>query len=357
MINHTKCRYFASQIRYYFSIDSRFTELMVTGDAHLRQFQFSCRVESMDCLAQSSTKRAAKEAAAKKMVDYLIGANNRPAPLIDSVEPIDVSTSSSNTSNTSPHSTSPESTVSEVSAPNDGENYINELLELCTKQYYPVSFELTSMSGEPHRPSFTYTCTVKDRKCEGTAANKKCAKNRAAIAMLDVMYNDLLPNDERMIPIMELPSVEETLAAYAAIKRNCKDFVSQKKCCGGARSHPFQNATDEQRRRAVDILKGKELYCSTPRDVIDAVCKALQFEYEIKQVHGHANSMRQFCLNNTPAICVLIEEASELNERVLEYFCTMLDVNRFILGDSEQSSQNRTSMCHGQLSLRNYLEL
>lgn len=307
----------------FFPIDSRFIELMVTGEAHLRQFQFSCRVGNMDCLAQSSTKRAAKEAAAKKMVDYLDGANNRPAPLNDSVETLDVSTSSSNTSNTSPHAT-------------NGESCINELLELCSKQYYPVSFELTSMSGEPHRPSFTYACTVKDRKCEGTAANKKCAKNLAAKAMLDVMYNDLLPNDERTIPLMELPSVEETLAKYEVIKRNYEDFVPQKISGVGARSNPFRNATDEQRRRAVGILKGKELYCSTPRDVIDAACKALQFEYEIKQLHGHANNMRQFCLNNTPVNCVLIEEASELNERVLQYFCTMLNVNRFILHDSEQ---------------------
>lgn len=289
--------------------------------AHLTGVEIQA-THSTASLSIESSKRVDREAAARKMIAYLTGAESQATQSTAMLN-------ASSVSNGSSQAISPDGSFSSTSTSTNGESYINELLELCTKFLLETSFELTAMSGEPHRPSFTYTCQVKDRKCDGTAASKKCAKNLAAKAMLDVVYNDLLPNDDSMIPSMELPDVEEILAAYAKCKSS-EGNVRPKKRGVRAMCNPFRGVSDEQLRRAASILTGRHLFTTKPSDMIEATCKALKMEYEIKTVRGHAN-MRQFLLKDSPYDCVLIEEVDILHERVLAYFRIMLNVDKCTL--------------------------
>lgn len=219
------------------------------------------------------------------------------------------------------------STSSYGSETNGFRNYVGELLEICGKSYLTCNFDIASMSGEPHSPSFTYICKINDRTCEGTALSKQRAKNRAAELMLDIVYNDLIPSNENYLPIAKVRDVEEVLEEYRRIKAIDNNFGTKKSSCKRISRNPFVNVSTVLRERAVKLLSPDDLLACSSVEIINAICKAMELEYEITALPTHPGNTKQLTLKNCATDFVLIEEESVLGTRFFKYCRNMLNVH------------------------------
>lgn len=284
-------------------------------------FQYACSIGNDECFGEATTKKRAKETAAKKMIDILTGSYNELNTSLSSLNP-----SSDYFSNTSSDSISrDDSTTASTDAnnPNDSfVDYTSELFIIGARNSLQIEFQFVDFTDS----MYTWTCSVGDRSCVGTSNKKKHAKNMAAKAMIELLQDDLLSRDVTSTA-MELP-VDEVMAEYARLKSNSKDYAPVRQLKVRASHNPFVNVSAVQRARAVNILTSAHFSGTTARNKIDLVCKELKVDYDIKPIPKHPPSTREFTLKNFTHDCVLIDGVHEIEDRVLEYLKNMLNVDK-----------------------------
>lgn len=87
---------------------------------------------------------------------------------------------------------------------------ISMLQELCQKLSKTPRYDLLTMEGRAHQPSFVFRCTVGDVAGEGHGTSKKSAKHQAAENVLSQLKSGVVPGEEKA-PIKEELEQDQSL--------------------------------------------------------------------------------------------------------------------------------------------------
>jgi RISC-loading complex subunit TARBP2 len=133
------------------------------------------------------SKKEAKHAAAKALIDKLVGVNISEYQQNKSLGPAQTSIiSSANTSS-----------VSGFDEKNQLGNPIGVLQEFCMSRHWPPpSYEVEIEVGLPHERLFTIACIVLKYREDGTGKSKKIAKRQAAQKMWERLQSQPLDQSE-----------------------------------------------------------------------------------------------------------------------------------------------------------------
>jgi len=87
---------------------------------------------------------------------------------------------------------------------------ISMLQELCQKLNKQPRYDLLTMEGRAHQPSFVFRCTVGDVTGEGHGTSKKAGKHQAAENVLNQLKAGIVPGDEQ--PEVLQPEVDNQVS-------------------------------------------------------------------------------------------------------------------------------------------------
>merc|ERR1719511_268065 len=144
-------------------ITPQYRVVQAEGASHAPTFSFQVILGDLTATGSGSSKKQAKHAAARAMLDKLDGR----VPAQDGQTPLPPVTD---------NGTGPQ-------APG---NTVGALQELCVKHGYPMpTYDLGAVGGQPHMRNFTIMCCVGKMRESGTGGSKKDAKREAAQKMID----------------------------------------------------------------------------------------------------------------------------------------------------------------------------
>ena len=144
-------------------ITPQYRVVQAEGLSHAPTFSFQVILGDLTATGTGSSKKQAKHAAARAMLDKLDGR----VPAQDGQTPLPPVTE---------NGTGPQ-------APG---NTVGALQELCVKHGYPMpTYDLGAVGGQPHLRNFTIMCCVGTMRESGTRGSKKDAKREAAQKMID----------------------------------------------------------------------------------------------------------------------------------------------------------------------------
>lgn len=190
---------------------------------------------------------------------------------------------------------------------------------------------MVAINGEDHCREFTFECRVGPDQCVGAALTKREAKQIAAKNMLERLEDksldsestsgDSIDSDNQtvpwVIPLLEIPSVEEVLNEYRRLK---KPYIKPVTDGLRYRKNFFLKLPEPNRREAQRILTIDDSF--SPIDVVDQTFKALHINYTVEKVSG--NKLR-FALIDCDFDCVIFGHPHELYFEVIHYLRTMLN--------------------------------
>lgn len=284
----------------YFNIYFRYSQVEASCKARKSSYKYACMIgEGRKDYGTSSTKTKAKQAAAEKMLIIL---RAEPIQSIDSA-------SSINRENVkiSHNSIDAGDAASGSALPSGNE-----------------------ASGSQ---DYVDTNTVKGRIREATASTEVQARKKAAKQMVDSSKNGTIRNGKYShVPALELRSVQEAVAEYKRIKGSGRIATSNKLERLPKPRNPFAGLSEEIRVRAIQVIISDGLLERSSEEIIDAICTALEVEYEISiPTHPNANNMRTLELKNCATDPVFIEERAALGVRLVRYCYVMLRMKKWLL--------------------------
>lgn len=145
--------------------------VQIEGAIHEPTFRYRVTVADVVALGTGRSKKEAKHAAAKAVLDKLIGGQS------DGMS----------------NSTTPSIPDVQIVSPYDDKipgNPIGTLQELCmSRRWPPPSYEMESEEGLPHERQFTIACTIFNHKEIGSGKSKKLAKRQAAHKMWEKLQD------------------------------------------------------------------------------------------------------------------------------------------------------------------------
>lgn len=138
-----------------------------------------------------------------------------------------------------------------------------------------------------------------------------------SIGSSSIGSTEVIPN---VLPLMELPTVEEILAEY---RRRRKPYL--KPIVDGIRFRKnfFLNLPATDKRKAQRVLTDNRWL--SPKEIVDQTCKVLNINYEIRSMYQPSN-FKRFSFVDSKYDCVLIDHADKLFIKVADYFRTMLNI-------------------------------
>merc|ERR1719471_14364 len=144
-------------------ITPQYRVVQAEGASHAPTFSFQVILGDLTATGSGSSKKQAKHAAARAMLDKLDGR----VPAQDGQTPLPPVTDTAN-------------------GPQSPGNTVGGLQELCVKHGYPMpTYDLGAVGGQPHMRNFTLMCCVGKLRETGTGGSKKDAKREAAQKMID----------------------------------------------------------------------------------------------------------------------------------------------------------------------------
>ncbi|KAK8392244.1 hypothetical protein O3P69_017677 [Scylla paramamosain] len=152
-------------------ISPKYDLLQIEGAVHEPTFVYRVTVGEFAANGSGQSKKKAKHAAAKAVLDIIIqgGAAGAGGPSAGGAA-----------------GAAPELSTQIVSPYDDGipGNPVGSLQELCmARRWPPPTYELTSEEGFPHERTFSIACTIGNTREIGTGKSKKLAKRQAAFKM------------------------------------------------------------------------------------------------------------------------------------------------------------------------------
>uniref|UniRef100_T1J8G5 DRBM domain-containing protein n=1 Tax=Strigamia maritima TaxID=126957 RepID=T1J8G5_STRMM len=144
--------------------------LSIEGAVHEPTFVYRVGVSDIVATGTGQSKKKAKHAAAKSVLDKLIGQQNQ-----------------SLNSSSGQNSVVNEVSQTQIISYDDGipGNPVGALQELCMARHWPPPFyEVTSEDGLPHERNFAIACSIGKCREVGIGKSKKLAKRQAAYKML-----------------------------------------------------------------------------------------------------------------------------------------------------------------------------
>nr|XP_053630220.1 RISC-loading complex subunit tarbp2-like isoform X3 [Cherax quadricarinatus] len=152
-------------------ISPKYDLLQIEGAVHEPTFVYRVTVGEFAANGSGQSKKKAKHAAAKAVLDIIIQGGAAGA--------------GGSTTGGAPGAP-PELSTQIVSPYDDGipGNPVGSLQELCmARRWPPPTYDLTSEEGFPHERTFSIACTIGNTKEIGTGKSKKLAKRQAAYKM------------------------------------------------------------------------------------------------------------------------------------------------------------------------------
>ncbi|KAK3871414.1 hypothetical protein Pmani_017700 [Petrolisthes manimaculis] len=189
-------------------ISPKYDLLQIEGAVHEPTFVYRVTVGEFAANGSGQSKKKAKHAAAKAVLDIIIqgGAAGAGGP----------------TPGGAPGA-APELSTQIVSPYDDGipGNPVGSLQELCmARRWPPPTYELTSEEGFPHERTFSIACTIGNTKEIGTGKSKKLAKRQAAFKMSQRLKDQ--PVEQPPVNVLDDDDeIAQKLAArYSGLKDN-----------------------------------------------------------------------------------------------------------------------------------------
>ncbi|XP_073970155.1 protein Loquacious-like isoform X5 [Rhodnius prolixus] len=179
-------------------VTPKYELVQVEGAIHEPTFRYRVSVGEILAMGTGRSKKEAKHAAAKAILEKLIGAEG------DGIPP---------TKNGTPNSTEIGSKPSSV--PSDDLMVVNPiglLQELCmSRRWPPPAYETEFEEGLPHERQFTISCVVFKHKETGTGKSKKIAKRLAAHNMWQRLINLPAENNTQHIDCLDEEDMTKSL--------------------------------------------------------------------------------------------------------------------------------------------------
>jgi len=159
-------------------ITPKYDLLSIEGAVHEPTFVYRVSVGELVSNGTGQSKKKAKHAAAKAVLDKLLGQTPE----------VNGDTISAGDGSDNKKGDLPKVTAAQIVTPYDDGipgNPVGALQELCmARRWPPPLYELITEKGLPHERSFVMCCTVVKTKERGDAKSKKLAKRQAAYKML-----------------------------------------------------------------------------------------------------------------------------------------------------------------------------
>jgi len=187
-------------------ISPKYDLLQIEGAVHEPTFVYRVTVGEFAANGSGQSKKKAKHAAAKAVLDIIIqgGAAGAGGPA-------------------SGQSGAPPELSSQIVSPYDDGipgNPVGSLQELCmARRWPPPTYELTSEEGFPHERTFSICCTIGTTKEIGSGKSKKLAKRQAAYKMATRLKDT--PAEQQPINVLadDDDEIAQKLAArYSGLK-------------------------------------------------------------------------------------------------------------------------------------------
>lgn len=157
------------------------------GASHAPTFSFQVILGELTSTGSGSSKRQAKHAAARAMLDKLDGR----VPAQDGQQPLPA--------------------VADTNGSQAPGNTVGALQEQCVKHGFPMpTYSVSVVGGQPHQRNFAITCAVGKMTENGTGGSKKDAKREAAQKMIDKLKS-LGPKGHEQVGGPELSAEDEKL--------------------------------------------------------------------------------------------------------------------------------------------------
>jgi len=181
-------------------ISPKYDLLQIEGQVHEPTFVYRVTVGEYTASGSGQSKKKAKHAAAKAVLDIIIHGGGPPS----ATPPHNNGTTDCSLL----QATTQNNELSKMVSPYDDGipgNPVGQLQELCmTRRWPPPTYELTAEEGFPHERTFAIACTIATYKEIGHGKSKKLAKRQAAYSMLqkltdlpqETVQNDILQEDE-----------------------------------------------------------------------------------------------------------------------------------------------------------------
>jgi len=207
-------------------ISPKYDLLQIEGAVHEPTFVYRVTVGEFTANGSGQSKKKAKHAAAKAVLDIIIHGNSPSSTTVNNGDAGGAVVNSA---------TGDISSSMVVSPYDDGipGNPVGQLQELCmTRRWPPPTYELTSEEGFPHERTFAIACTIATYKEIGNGKSKKLAKRQAAYSMWQKLSD--MPQDSHPGPGMH--EDEEDLAQKLAMRYSgLKDISKMSLSTGDAR--------------------------------------------------------------------------------------------------------------------------
>lgn len=190
---------------------------------------------------------------------------------------------------------------------------------------HAVSFEVLQASGQPHAPSFTVVCRLASIQRSGQFSTKKGAKQLAAQAMLNIVQQLPVENDDqKQIAPLDFEPPEKVMRTYRELKKN---DIKPEAINLSKRHDYFCRLPDAEREAAIKILRGEDsaVNGSSQLDMLDLTCKAMKVTYEVSNIPNHPKNHKMFVFKGD-FDSVHIGSEDELYERVIDYLMRMLNL-------------------------------
>jgi len=188
-------------------ISPKYDLLQIEGAVHEPTFVYRVTVGEFAANGSGQSKKKAKHAAAKAVLDIIIqgGAAGAGGP----------------TPSGTPGAP-PELSTQIVSPYDDGipGNPVGSLQELCmARRWPPPTYELTSEEGFPHERTFSIACTIGNTREIGTGKSKKLSKRQAAYKMTQLLKDQPVESPAVNVLADDDDEIAQKLAArYSGLK-------------------------------------------------------------------------------------------------------------------------------------------
>ncbi|XP_044008079.1 RISC-loading complex subunit tarbp2-like isoform X2 [Aphidius gifuensis] len=190
--------------------------VQIEGAVHEPTFRYRVTVADVVAIGTGRSKKDAKHAAAKAVLDKIIGVNS------DSI--VEMSMSNNNINNSNSNNSSMESQNQSDSSGNCGDekiinNPIGSLQEMCMSRHWPPpKYTMEGESGLPHERQFKIVCMMLKYKQVGMGKSKKLAKRQAAHKMWQALRD--LPESTTGLDDDENTCLNDTLVNLVQFLRN-----------------------------------------------------------------------------------------------------------------------------------------
>ncbi|MCL4126969.1 UNVERIFIED_CONTAM: hypothetical protein GTU68_053310 [Idotea baltica] len=183
-------------------ISPKYDLLQIEGPVHEPTFVYRVTVGEYAANGSGQTKKKAKHAAAKAVLDIIIQGGS---------------------GSTGQSSSTPEISSSQVVSPYDDGipgNPVGQLQELCmSRRWPPPTYELTAEEGFPHERTFSICCTIGSHKDIGAGKSKKLSKRQAAHKMIQKLKDQPVEHLPMNVLADDDDEIAQKLAArYSGLK-------------------------------------------------------------------------------------------------------------------------------------------